>query len=465
MDLKKIFDERNFERVIKEFNNKKVKEENDYIITALAYYNLKETNKAISILKEVLKLNPNNLDALFNLSTIYYNKKNWNKLKDTAIKYYEKDPNDWAINDMLADLWLFEGHFDQAISFLEKAFNNAPQGSESYFKNKINNFKNKFENAKKLPKLSFICAKGLDNFINDIIEGLSNEYWVRKFVVTKNEEIYQAIDWADIVWLEWANEVAIVASNYNKLSGKPAIIRLHSYESLAYYPTKINWNNIDKLILVAEHIKDIIKSYIPNIENLVDIEIIPNGVKINNIPFSKREKGYNIAWVANISHKKNPPMMLQIIKKLVEKDNRYKLHIAGDFQELRYQIYLKHMVKEMNLENNVIFYGWVDDMDEWWKDKNYLLSTSIHESFGYNIAEAMAKGIKPIIHNFFGSKNIWPKDLLFNTIDDAVKLIIEERYETDKYREYVKNNYSFDEKINELKNTIKKYKYKSCKKK
>jgi glycosyltransferase involved in cell wall biosynthesis len=48
-------------------------------------------------------------------------------------------------------------------------------------------------------------------------------------------------------------------------------------------------------------------------------------------------------------------MMLQIIKKLVEKDKRYKLHIAGDFQELRYQIYLKHMVKEMNLENNVIF--------------------------------------------------------------------------------------------------------------
>lgn len=454
MDLKKLFDEGKFERVIEKFNNKKIKEENDYIIAALAYYNIKETNKAISVLKEVLKLNPNNLDALFNLSTIYYNEKNWNKLKDTAIRYYEKDPNNWAINDMLSDLWLFEGHFDKAISFLEKAFNNAPRGSESYFKNKINSFKNKLENAKKLPKLSFICAKGLDSFINDIIENLSDEYWVRKFIVTKNEEIYHAIDWADIVWLEWANEVAIVGSNYQGLLEKPAIIRLHSYESLAYYPIKINWNNIDNLILVADHIKDIIKSYIPNIENLVDIEIIPNGVKVDKLQFTKRKKGYNIAWVAHISHKKNPPMMLQIIKKLVKKDKRYKLHIAGDFQELRYQIYLKHMVKEMNLENNVIFYGWIDNINEWWKDKNYLLSTSIHEGHPYNIMEGMAKGIKPIIHNYFGSKNQWPNELIFNTVDEAVDLILDNDYNSIKYRKFIEQNYSFKIMINKIKKII-----------
>ncbi|GAB6189231.1 hypothetical protein JCM30566_09700 [Marinitoga arctica] len=454
MNLEKMINDGNFNKVIEFFNNKKEKSESDYLFAAIAYYNLNQKNKAIGILKELLKINPNNLDALFNLSSIYYKTKNWNKLKETALTYYKNDPNDWAINDMLADLFLFEGHFDKSISFLEKAFNNANQGVESYFKEKIQKFKNKLENAKKLPKLAFICAKGLDNFINDIIEGLSDEYWVRKFIVTKNEEIYQAIDWADIVWFEWANEVAIIGSYYQKLIGKPAIIRLHSYESLSYYPTKINWNNIDKLILVADHIKDIIRSYIPNIENMVDIEIVHNGIKLDTIKFKKREKGFNIAWVAHISHKKNPPMMLQIIKKLVEKDKRYKLHIAGDFQDLRYEIYLKHMIKEMGLENNVIFYGWVDDMEEWWEDKNYLLSTSIHEGHPYNVIEGMAKGIKPIIHNYYGSKNQWPNDLIFNSVDEAANLVIETKYESEKYRDFIENNYYFKKMLNNIKKII-----------
>ncbi|MCK4297085.1 MAG: glycosyl transferase family 1, partial [Candidatus Marinimicrobia bacterium] len=63
-------------------------------------------------------------------------------------------------------------------------------------------------------KISFICAVGLDNFIDPIIAGLSNNYIVRKFIVKTQQEIYNAIDWGDVIWLEWANEVAIIATNY-----------------------------------------------------------------------------------------------------------------------------------------------------------------------------------------------------------------------------------------------------------
>ncbi|WP_075780469.1 glycosyltransferase [Marinitoga sp. 1137] len=437
MNLRQLFENKKFEKVINLFYSKKDRTEEEYIIAALAFLNLNKVNKAISTLKELLRKNPDNLDALFNLTTIYYKKKNWNRIKEFGLKYFEKDPDDWAINDILAEVWLFEGDFDKAITYLENAFKAAPKEMTKYFEARISFFKNKITNAKKLPKLAFICAKGLDNFINEIIEGLSENYWVRKFVVTTDKEIYSAIDWGDIIWFEWANEVAIIGSNYSQTQIKPVILRLHSYEALSYYPTKINWNNIDKLILVAEHIRDIIKMYMPDIENMVDIEIIPNGIDIETINFKKRQKGFNIAWVAHISHKKNPPMMLQIIKKLVEKDNRYKLHIAGDFQDMRYEIYLKHMVKEMNLENNVIFYGWVDDMDEWWEDKNYLLSTSVHEGHPYNIMEGMARGLKPVIHNYYGSKKQWPENLIFNTVDEAVNLILNADYNPEEYRRFV----------------------------
>jgi glycosyltransferase involved in cell wall biosynthesis len=130
-------------------------------------------------------------------------------------------------------------------------------------------------------------------------------------------------------------------------------------------------------------------------------------------------------------------MALQILKKLADIDKRYILQVAGSFQDSRYKIYLEYMINEMGLQDNIILYGWVDDMDGFWKDKNYLLHTSTFESFGYAIFEAMARGIKPVIHNFRGAKELYPKKAIFNTVDEAVNKIISRDYNSNEYRDWI----------------------------
>jgi len=271
-----------------------------------------------------------------------------------------------------------------------------------------------------MKKVSVICMSGLDNFIDNIIDGLSDGYMVRKFIVKTEQDIYNAIDWGDLIWLEWANQSAIIATNYEGIKGKKVILRLHSYEVFTDYPKQINWDVVDRLIFVAPHIRDILNELSPGIVDKVKSEVIYNGVDIEKIPFKEREPGYNVAWVGYINYKKNPQMALQVIKKLVDINKRYKLHIAGLYQDLRYKIYLEHMIKEMGLQDNVIFYGWIDDMESFWKDKNYLLHTSLHEGHSLAVNEAMARGVKPVIHNFRGARELYPIDWLFNTIDEAV---------------------------------------------
>jgi len=271
-----------------------------------------------------------------------------------------------------------------------------------------------------MKKVSVICMSGLDNFIDNIIDGLSDGYMVRKFIVKTEQDIFNAIDWGQIIFLEWANQSAVIATNYERIKDKKVILRLHSYEIFTDMPSQINWDVVDRLIFVAPHIREILNELSPGIVDKVKSEVIYNGVDIEKIPFKEREPGYNVAWVGYINYKKNPQMALQVIKKLVDINKRYKLHIAGLYQDLRYKIYLEHMIKEMGLQDNVIFYGWIDDMESFWEDKNYLLHTSIHESFGYGIFEAMVRGIKPVIHNFRGARELYPIDWLFNTIDEAV---------------------------------------------
>jgi len=307
-----------------------------------------------------------------------------------------------------------------------------------------------------MKKIGFICLAGLDQFIDPIIEGLSGNYTTRKFIIRNQQDIYNAIDWADIIWLEWCNQTAIIGTNYEGIKSKKVIIRLHSYEIFTDFPKQINWPIVDRLILVAPHIREILKIFIPDIEKKVKTVIIYNGIDLDSTHWKKMQPGYNIAWVGFINYKKNPQMALQILKKLADIDKRYILHVAGSFQDSRYKIYLEYMINEMGLQDNIILYGWVDDMDGFWKDKNYLLHTSIHESFGYAIFEAMARGIKPVIHNFRGARELYPKNVIFNTIDEAVNKIISRDYNSKEYRDWIiAKGWTLKNQLKQIKDIIK----------
>jgi len=126
------------------------------------------------------------------------------------------------------------------------------------------------------------------------------------------------------------------------------------------------------------------------------------------------------------------------------------LNVAGDFQELRYKVYFEHITREIGIKDNLILHGWVEDVDKFLEDKNYVLSTSIHEGHPYNLLESMARGIKPVIHNYDGAKEQWPEELVYNTIDEAVQKIMNKDYDSEKYRRFIEDNYSLERQLSEI---------------
>ncbi|MEW8992953.1 methyltransferase domain-containing protein [Clostridium sp.] len=305
-------------------------------------------------------------------------------------------------------------------------------------------------------KIVFFSIKNGDNFLGDIIRKLSNIYEVRKVIVTNLNQIDEGMAWADICWFEWCDQLVVYGSKHKLAHDKKILCRLHRYEIFTDYPKNVDWNNVDKLILVTDHLKKFLVSQIPNIEKLVDIITINNGVDLDKYELVERKTGFNIAYVGYIHQRKNPVLLLQIINKLVQKDKRYKLYIAGQFQDKLIELYWNYQIQQMELQNNVIFEGWQDNISKWLENKNYILSSSIHESFGYGIAEAMSRGIKPIIHNFVFAKEIWDEKYLFNTVDEAVKMITNKTYNSKEYREFINKNYSLDKQITSIRTTLNK---------
>jgi hypothetical protein len=106
------------------------------------------------------------------------------------------------------------------------------------------------------------------------------------------------------------------------------------------------------------------------------------------------------------------------------------------------------MQSSLGLGGVVHFDGHVVDMPGWYSDKGVLLSTSMYESFGMAIGEAMAVGAFPVVHGFPGADRLWPAECVFASVDHAVALIQAAR--PGLYREWVADRYGLDRQIDQV---------------
>lgn len=367
---------------------------------------------AKEVLEDGLFRSPSSFDLLYNAGYVCHQLGDYKE----AIRYY-------SLSELLASTQ------DQKIDLIE-AIQNIKQDTAATI----------IEQKK---KVVFFVKEGLDSFIDSIINELSFGYITKKVVVKELRQIDQEMKSADVCWFEWCDELVGYGSRLALAKEKRIICRLHSYEAFTNSIHDVDWQSVDKVIFVAEHIRQ----YVLENESKLDKSktvVIPNSVNVDQYTYQDRQKGFNIAYAGYINYKKGPMLLLHMFQAIYERDRRYKLYIAGTFQDPRYILYFNQMIKEMGLEHSVIIDGWQNNLDAWLEDKHYIVSSSLLESQHLSVMEAMSKGIKPIVHNFVGAKDIYPNKYIWNTISEAVRLILSTDYNSSDYRSYVEQNYSIE---------------------
>ena len=286
------------------------------------------------------------------------------------------------------------------------------------------------------------------SFLAPLIPALERHFELRFIQAAPGPELAAAIAWSDVVWLEWCWDHAAWATTAGVLGHRPCVLRLHSIEALQTdYPARVDWSRVDALITVGEDIDAVLHERFPAAAAAHRRLVIGNG--IDTARFAPRPgiapDPHRIAWVGHIEPKKNPMLMLQVMHALRRRSAAHVLHVAGAFTDLRTLRYLRRMVPALGLDGVVRFDGEVADMPAWYADKGVLLSTTMYESFGLNIGEAMAMGAFPVVHAFPGSETIWPPECLFAGIDDAVALILSAR--PGLYRDWVAEHHGLGQQV------------------
>lgn len=278
-------------------------------------------------------------------------------------------------------------------------------------------------------------------FTHDLVE-----HWIKQGHEVKIDRSLdpRLVHWADTTFFEFCEGSAQRASHADdefwiehgaQPQDKNIIVRLHDIDIWVGGASGVNWDWINHAVFVSDYMKDVCGLHEkPNLQ----IHTFKHGIDLNKWTFGEREHGKKMAWIGNI----NQPKCLELGLQVLAENPDYELHVVGDGLRTWESHYIDQFVKRNNLK--YFYYGKVPSIDEFLEDKNYLLLTSFKEAFSFVSAEAMAKGIKPLIHNFSGAETVWDKKYLWNKISE-VRPMLEGEYNSQEYRDYVDRNFNFKE--------------------
>ena len=476
------------------------------VMAGLVALSVGKKNDAARFFERALQANPDDVDALHNSAVLALSYGDLETARNCFVRLTELQPGNASVYNDLGVIWMNQGHvakvkecftksleinpnFEQARkNALEFAlankmlqwgmellnFNDKQPGLTSDSVKDIHRWKTMtaYQQQKSEQETDTVPATprphqiSSDNerirnkkiaifanhktFVADIIEQLKRDNNdVREFTSGKLHNMLELMDWADLSWFEWCDNLLIEATKHPKKCS--IVCRLHSYEAFTDMPAKVDWSKVDQLVFVNRSVEELVR---PLISGAVPWTVIHNGVDCDKFQVTPdKHYGKKIASVGYINYKKNPTLLLYCFKKIYEYDPEYTFHIAGEHQDARIKLYFDNFLKENPLP--IRFYGWVDDMAKWYADKDYVISTSLFESFHYSIAEGMASGLLPLIHNWYGAQYLYPNEYMFSDPDNCLKLLCDlEKHDkqeaAEKNRRFIIGRYNSEDKFNQI---------------
>ena len=161
--------------------------------------------------------------------------------------------------------------------------------------------------------------------------------------------------------------------------------------------------------------------YISNIVKNVQIHIIPNPVKNNDLNYYQinDQKKYNFLCVGRLNKLKNHQKIILAFKSFVRLiDSNASLSLVGRDDGEKEK--LIHYSKMHKLEKNIIFHGETDDVEYFYKNSNIFIHFSKYEGMSNAILEALSFGLPVISSNHYGIDDIISNDfngLLINDLN------------------------------------------------
>lgn len=214
----------------------------------------------------------------------------------------------------------------------------------------------------------------------------------------------------DVVFFEWASELLVAATQLEKTCG--IVTRLHRYEMYKWVD-KINWDAVDRIILVSRAMQDEFVAKFP----AQAVKTVVSCASIRLDKFTPKPRIYqgNIGTLCHIAPRKRVYELILTFSSLCKLDDRLTLHIAGDWHHAfeDYRNAIDYLIQQLGIKDRVVFDGFLADPSDWYQQMDIFISNSYSEGLQVALMEAMASGCYCLSHHWKGAEEMLPESNLY----------------------------------------------------
>ena len=236
----------------------------------------------------------------------------------------------------------------------------------------------------------------------------------------------------DVIHIHWTKDIplAVLAKLFSQK--KPKLVQSRHMTMTRFkgdFYHKFLYKHMDMMVAVTRQVQDQIEAYIPQgVRPRVETHYI--GAK-TPAPIDETQKealrkqyglgtSFTLGVVARIEEGKGQYLLIDAIKMLKREGTEAKALFVGDAMDATYLEDLKAGLKQDGLESNVVFTGFVNNVQELMQICDVIVLPPEEETFGLVLIEAMKCGVAVIGSNRGGPLEIiedHQSGLLFESLD------------------------------------------------
>lgn len=270
----------------------------------------------------------------------------------------------------------------------------------------------------------FLFSTHDDKFLNLLTDRLSRApkialSWDHWRSTEERGKPFSVSDSVDTIFCEWCCANAVWHSR-NKKPGTKLIVRLHRFEAFRDFPSRVNWHNVDAVIVVSEWFKSQLTDRFDVPPEKV--HVIPQFVDFDELQRPKLpEARYTLGLVGiNPFEHKRFDRALDFLLAARRLEPRFKMAIRSampwdipwvwsreDGNRERFKSQFERIYSDRELSEHIRFDLPGNDMEEWYRGVGTILSCSDTEGCHTAVIEGMASGCFPIVKDWPGARSLF----------------------------------------------------------
>ncbi len=251
--------------------------------------------------------------------------------------------------------------------------------------------------------------------------------------VERDLELEEDLRGADVIFADWADRGAVWASCFAP-AGTPVVLRIHSVDALSAWIHLVDWSRVTDLIVVSEHVRDVVVDQLGDRAAGVRWHVMPNVIDTERFAAPKEPGAERtlcvVGWAQRV---KDPLFAVEVLAELRRTDPTWRLLlVGGDFAPSTihtseiYAAEFRRRALADDVREHIEYTGFTRRLEDHLARAGYVISSSVRESRPVGVSEGAASGAVPVIRDWptfarrDGARRLFGEDWVVGSVPEAV---------------------------------------------